>query len=71
MPAELGQAELNYGRAMCLPADREFLPMDQLTPEERDCVTRIAAGFEDAIQAHFGPLVDHKQAYRQVMLAWL
>jgi len=54
MPEELSEAGIDYGRAFCLAPDRQAVPLDQLTPDERACVTRTGLGFEARVQQRLG-----------------
>jgi hypothetical protein len=51
---ELSEAGIDYGRAFCLAPDRQAVPLDQLTPDERACVTRTGLGFEERVQQRLG-----------------
>ncbi len=51
---ELSSAAENYGRAFCLDPERQSLPIEDLTPEERGCVIRTGMRFEERIQAAMG-----------------
>jgi hypothetical protein len=54
MAVELSQAGEDFGKAFCLSPDRAVLPLDQLTPEERACVTRVGTDFEARVQERMG-----------------
>jgi hypothetical protein len=46
----------DWSRALCLPAGREQVPWDQLTPQEQQCVADLGTRAETAFEAHFGAL---------------
>lgn len=51
---EVSEAAVSYGRSMCLDPAREYLPLDQLTPDEVSCTMRVGRGFEAKVDAAFG-----------------
>lgn len=51
---ELSKFGQDYGAAVCLAPDRAGLPLDQLTPAEQACVTRVGLGVEARVEARFG-----------------
>lgn len=61
---ELSKASRDYGAAMCLAPGRENMPLTDLTPAERECVTRVGSGFEDKILEDFGAKADPPQLAR-------
>lgn len=54
MPEELSKWGQDYGAALCLSPDREYLPFDQLTPAEQHCVATVGLNAERKLDAHFG-----------------
>lgn len=54
MAVELSQAGVDFGKSFCLAPDRAALPIGQLTPEERTCVTRVGTDFEQRVQERMG-----------------
>lgn len=50
----LSEAAQDYGRAMCVPSDRQSLPLAQLTPQEQACVTGVGGRWEERVDEAFG-----------------
>ena len=51
---ELSKWGRDYGAAVCLAPDRAGLPLDQLTPAEAACVTRVGLGVETRFVERLG-----------------
>jgi len=51
---EVSTAALDYGRAFCLPPEREWLPLDQLSTDEAACVLRVGRSFEERVDQALG-----------------
>lgn len=72
MPPEgLSMAGDDYGRAFCLPKDREQVPFGQLSPAEQQCVSGVGGKFQADVDRKLGmgqgtpndpPLIQRVQA---------
>lgn len=61
----LSEAAQAYGLAMCVPADRQSLPLSQLTADEQACVTGVGGRWEERVDAAFGiPYPGESMGYR-------
>jgi hypothetical protein len=52
--AEVSEAGIDFGRSMCLPPEREWLPLEQLTPDEAACALRVGRSFEERVDRALG-----------------